>query len=113
VKVGIGLNVGAISKGGRNRTKGRSKARKSDKAVGVKAGGLSGRSFEDKYKSIGMAYAPVFRLCFAIFASVPLPSSPYSLILASVPFVFFIFIVLKHPFKTWIMGACNSCVCPP
>jgi hypothetical protein len=89
------------------------KARKSDKAVGVKAGGLSGRSFVDKYKSIGMAYTPAFRLCFAIFASVPLPSSPYSLILASVPFLFFVFIVLKHPFKTWIMGACNSCVCPP
>jgi hypothetical protein len=42
-----------------------------------------------------------------------LPSSPYLLILASLPFLFFVFIVLKHPFKTWILGACNSCLCPP
>ena len=113
VKAGIGLNVGTINKGGCNRTKGRSKDRKSDKAVGVKAGGLSGRSFEDKYKSIGMAYTPVFRLCFAILASVPSPSSLYSLILASLPFLFFVFIVVKHPFRTWITDACNPCLCPP
>jgi hypothetical protein len=113
VKAGIGLKVGAINEGRRNRTKRRSKAQKCNKAAVIKAGGLSGRGFEDEHKSIGMTYTPVFRLCFAILASVPSPSSLYSLILASLPFLFFVFIVVKHPFRTWITDACNPCLCPP
>jgi hypothetical protein len=116
VKAGIGVKVGAIgaiNKGRRNRTKRRSKAQKCNKAAVIKAGGLSGRGFEDEHKSIGMTYTPVFRLCFAILASVPSPSSLYSLILASLPFLFFVFIVVKHPFRTWITDACNPCLCPP
>jgi hypothetical protein len=95
-------------KGGRgaSRSEGRSKARKSDEAVALKAGGLSGRSFKDKFKPIGMAYAPVFRLCLAVFVCAPLPSLQYRLILGILPLLFFGLIVGKHPFETLWMNAC-------
>jgi hypothetical protein len=107
-----GRGIGAINSNDRNRTKGRSKARKHEDVV-LKAGGLSGRSFKDKFKPIGMAYAPVFRLCLAIFVSVPLPSSLYRLILASLPLLFFGLIVVNRPFKLWWMNACNACPAYP
>ena len=113
LKAGRGLLAGAINQGGHNRTKGRTKAGQSDKAVTLKAGGLSGRSFDDEYKPVGMAYAPVFRLCLAVFASVSVPSSLYRLILASLPLLFFGLIVVRHPFTMWWMNACNPCpACP-
>ena len=105
-----GRGAGAINDDGPNRTKGRSKARKNEEEVVLKAGGLSGRSFKDKFKPIGMAYAPLFRLCLAIFVSVPLPSSLYRLILASLPLLFFGLIVVNRPFKLWWMTACNACL---
>ena len=110
--VNDGRSSGASNNDGRNRTKVRSKARKNDEEVVLKAGGLSGRSFEDKFKPIGMAYAPVFRLCLAIFVSVPLPSSLYRLILASLPLLFFGLIVVKRPFTLWWMNACNASPAP-
>jgi hypothetical protein len=111
-RVKAGGGAGAINDDGPNRTKGRSKARKNEEEVVLKAGGLSGRSFKDKFKPIGMAYAPVFRLCLAIFVSVPLPSSLYRLILASLPLLFFGLIVVKRPFTLWWMNACNASPAP-
>jgi hypothetical protein len=105
-----GRGIRAINSDGRNQTKGRSKVRKNEEEVVLKSGGLSGRSFKDKFKPIGMAYAPVFRLCLAIFVSVPLPSSLYRLILASLPLLFFGLIVVNRPFKMWWMTACNACL---
>jgi hypothetical protein len=113
---GTGLEATCSIKGGQNRSKVRSKDLKKDSrsgAVAVKAGGLSGRTFRDKYKPIGMAYAPVFRLCLSIFVSVPLPSALYRLFLASLPLLFFGFTVVNRPFETPWMNACNACLAHP